>query len=239
MASKQYYIDRIKLMLTGNLTHIEIKDETIGQYVDLALEEIARYIDETTMITVPYASCIDLTDFKHSSITNVYRAEGYTGDTTQGYSTSEVDPLYAQTWSVFTSGGTMYNLNNYVMNFMSYNTLLQMRNTLSTPLDFKEDKHNNKLYITSSYEVGYKITIEYVPIFKNVEDVKSDYWIDIIRRMSLAMVKIALGRIRTRYTQNNAQWAQDGDKLLEEGNTELKELREVLRINSTYFYVGD
>ena len=26
-----------------------------------------------------------------------------------------------------------------------------------------------------------------------VEDVKSDYWIDIIRRMSLAMVKIALG----------------------------------------------
>ena len=118
MASKQYYIDRIKLMLTGNLTHIEIKDETIGQYVDLALEEIARYIDETTMITVPYASCIDLTDFKHSSITNVYRAEGYTGDTTQGYSTSEVDPLYAQTWSVFTSGGTMYNLNNYVMNFM-------------------------------------------------------------------------------------------------------------------------
>ena len=49
--------------------------------------------------------------------------------------------------------------------------------------------------------------------------------------MSIALVKIVLGRIRTRYTQSNALWTQDGDKLLDEGTTELKELREILRTN--------
>lgn len=49
--------------------------------------------------------------------------------------------------------------------------------------------------------------------------------------MAVAYTKIVLGRIRTRFTQSNPLWQQDGDKMLEEGNTELKELREVLRSN--------
>ena len=46
----------------------------------------------------------------------------------------------------------MYNLNDYVMNYLSYNTLLQMRNTTSTDLAFKEDKVGNKLYINTAYD---------------------------------------------------------------------------------------
>ena len=34
------------------------------------------------------------------------------------------------------------------------------------------------------------------------------------------MTKIVLGRIRTRFTQSNPLWTQDGEKLLEEGNSE-------------------
>ena len=54
--------------------------------------------------------------------------------------------------------------------------------------------------------------------------------------MATAMTKIILGRIRTRFSQSNALWGMDGDKLLEEGNTDLKELREVLRANSNLIY---
>lgn len=54
--------------------------------------------------------------------------------------------------------------------------------------------------------------------------------------MSTALTKIVLGRIRTRFSQSNALWAQDGEKLLDEGNTELKELREILRSNSNLIY---
>ena len=57
--------------------------------------------------------------------------------------------------------------------------------------------------------------------------------------MSTALVKKVLGRIRTRYTQSNALWTQDGERLLEEGDTELKELREVLRVNSQMIYPID
>ena len=50
------------------------------------------------------------------------------------------------------------------------------------------------------------------------------------------LVKIQIGRIRTKFTQSNALWTLDGDKLLEEGNTDLKELREILRANSNMVY---
>ena len=248
--TRQDYIDYIKLMLTGNLLELEIPDETIGKYVDAALSELQRYIDETKLVTVPFAKCIDLgpyvdkngvehPGFKHSAIVHVYRTQGFTGDTTTGITTSEVDPMYAQTWSVFSSGGTMYNLQNYVMNYLSYNTLLQMRNTGSTDMSFREDKHANKLYINSAYSYPEKVTIEYVPLFENVEEVTSDYWIDILKRLSLALVKIGLGRIRTYSNQTNALWALDGEKMLTEGNEEIKELRQILKDNSVYFYPLD
>ena len=49
-----------------------------------------------------------------------------------------------------------------------------------------------------------KITVEYIPRFDSVEEITSDYWIDMVMRLSVALTKVALGRIRTRYTQTNA-----------------------------------
>ena len=76
------------------------------------------------------------------------------------------------------------------------------------------------------------VTIEYVPKLRSPEDIKSDYWIDELIKLSIALTKQVLGRIRTRFSQSNALWAQDGDKLLEEGNAERKDLEEILRSNS-------
>lgn len=90
----QDVIDEIKLELTGNLLETEIEDETIAQLIKKALREMGRYWDETTLITVPFASCIDLTDFNVVSIVKVYRTEG------TGVSDSDVsvmnDPAYMQ-----------------------------------------------------------------------------------------------------------------------------------------------
>lgn len=237
--NKEYYIEYIKLMLTGGVLRLEVDDNILGKYVDAALVELQRYIDESKYVTVPFAKCIDLKGFDHSAILHVYRTEGFTGDTTTGMTTSEVDPMYAQTWAVFSGGGTMYNLQNYVMNYLSYSTLLQMRNTMSTDMVFREDKHANKLYINSSYDQPTSVTIEYIPLFNKVEDVTSDYWIDILKRLSLALVKVGLGRIRTRFSQSNALWSGDGESLLQEGTSELNELREVLRTNTNLMFPLD
>jgi hypothetical protein len=83
------------------------------------------------------------------------------------------------------------------------------------------------------------VSIEFIPKLSKVDDIKSDYWQDILVRMSIDLTKITLGRIRTRYKQSNALWEQDGDAMLEEGRTDLSELREVLRQNSNLVYPID
>lgn len=66
----------------------------------------------------------------------------------------------------------------------------------------KFDKQGDKLYINCQDEPN-MITIEYVPKFMDVEEIKSDYWIDILVRLSVALTKQILGRIRTKYTTTN------------------------------------
>jgi len=236
--TKAEYIDYIKLDLSGGLLELEISDEIISKYIDAALVEIRRYYDESVFVTVPYARCIDLSGFNHSAIVKIYRTEGFTGDSISS-SVSSVDPMYAQQWMVFSSGGMNYRLQDYILNYLSYSTLQQMRNTTTTDLAFREDKAGNKLYVNGNFEKPTYITIEYIPVLTDVEQITSDYWIDILKRLSLALVKRALGRIRTRFTQSNALWVQDGETLLQEGNEELKELREILRVNSNLFYPLD
>ena len=233
-------IDEVKIELTGYILDMEITDETLVSIVNKALRELTRFIDETSMISIPFASCINLDgeffNEKVSSIVKVYRTEG-SGESTNGISVM-TDPVYMAQFAIFSNGGTMYNLQDYVMNYASWMTLGKIRNTMSTELSFKEDRHNKKLYI-NNYNSPSMVTIEYIPKLKSVEDIQSDYWIDILIKYCVALTKIVLGRIRTRFTQSNALWTQDGEKILEEGNTELKELREILRVNSNMCYIID
>ena len=201
----QEVIAEIKLELTGYILDVEIDDTTIESVVKKSMRELERYWDETTLVTIPFSSCIDLANSeldlkeKVSTIVKVYRTDAI------GETTNMGDPAYMQQWMLFSNGGTMYNLNDYILNFSAWNTLL-------------------------------RITVEYIPKLTDIEAIKSEYWIDILIRMSTAMTKIVLGRIRTRFTQSNPLWTQDGEKLLEEGNSERKELLEILRTNSNLIY---
>ena len=239
------YVDEIKLQLTGGLLDLEIDDAQIKRVVDSALREVQRYVDLTRIITVPFASCIDLkkleddNNIKISSVSRVFRTESYNSGLGETSITYASDPLYmSQIQMLSGNGGNIGLLNNYVSNYAAYNSLLQIKNTTSTDLLFKEDKLDRTLYI-NALDNPTRITIEYVPRFVAVEEVTSDYWIDIIMRLSIALTKIGLGRIRSRYTQSNALWTQDGETLLNEGNEELKELRETLRVASQLTYPID
>lgn len=238
MMEMQDVISEIRLELTGNLLDMEVEDKTLQDVVNKALREVGRFWDETAMITVPFASCIDMSKFDYVSVVKVYRTEGY-GENGDKEDQNISDPMYAQQWMTFSNGGSMYNLNDYILNYAAWNTLLKIKNTMSTDMSFKEDLHDKKLYINRGMNAPRNITIEYIPKLRNVEDIKSDYWLDILIRMSTALTKIVLGRIRTRFVQSNALWSMDGDKLLDEGNTDLKELRETLRTNSSIIYPLD
>ena len=232
-------IDEIKLELTGGVLDLEIEDVTIELVIKKALRELQRYWDETSFVTIPYESCIDLEKYQldSCSIVKVYRTTGM-GTTSNDENLMTMDPLYAQQFMIFSNAGTMFNIQDYVMNYAAWTTLNQTRNTISTDMSFTEDKHNKKLYI-NNYSAPKVVTIQFIPKLHSVEDIQSDYWQDILIKMCVALTKITIGRIRTRFSQSNALWAQDGEKLLEEGNTELKELREILRTNANLAYSID
>ena len=93
-----HILDEIKLTLTGQVLDLEIEEATLIAVVNKAMREIERYWDETTMITVPFASCIDLSGdaFEEhvSSIVRVYRNNSIGMETDQV--NAMTDPMFAQ-----------------------------------------------------------------------------------------------------------------------------------------------
>lgn len=239
------YREELRLKLTGGVLDLELSDSTLDSILNSALREIRRYIDSTKLLTIPYKSCINLSEItddegkpiKVSSVSRIYRTDGFASSSEN--SLTPTDPMLASQWQMVSGTGNMAEFQNYAYNYMAYNTLLQVRNTTTTDLSFMYNKEQNMLYVNVATNAPQLITIEYVCRYDNIEDIKSDYWIDILMRMSVALAKIAVGRIRSRFTQSNALWQQDGQQLLDEGNSELSELRQHLVDNATLLYPID
>lgn len=227
--------DEIQLKLTGDVLNLELSDTALTKLINVSLREVQRYIDTIALITIPYEKCIDLSNYKVSSVVGVRRAEGYVGETVEGTS-SQVDPLYASQWQLLSGLGNVGQLTDYAYNYSAWNTLLQIRNTTSTDLAHYFDKITNKLYINVSSNLPNKISVLYIPRFDSVDEITSDFWIDVLIRMCVAQAKIAVGRVRSKFKQSNALWVLDGDSLLEEGNTELTNLRQELKDSTQLVY---
>ena len=240
------YRDEIKLKLTGDLLETELDDNTIDRVIKSSLRELQRYITSSKLITIPYKSCIDLSDPEQTngeqldvnSVIMVYRTDDLSGNSTNAGS-SMSDPMQVAQWQLLSGMGNLNYFQDAVQNYTAWTTLQQIRNTTSTDLLYRFDKSTNKLYINISEGTPHYITIEYIPVFKDVSEVTSDYWIDILMRLSLAQTKVTLGRIRTRYVQSNALWSQDGDTILQEGKEELESIRQMLLDNSELTYPID
>lgn len=233
----QAYVDEIKLRLTGGVLHLEIDDATIMKIVNSAFREVQRYIDTTVLETIPFSSCIDLNPRKITAVTRIYRTEGFATESSEQQSMQ--DPMLVQQWQLLSGNGNVLSMSDYALNYASWNTSLQIRNTLSTDLAYRYDRRSNRLYINTSSGCPTYITIEYIPRYESVDEIISDYWIDILTRLSVALTKVTLGRIRSRYTQSGALWTQDGEQLLSEGNEELNSIREHLVTNTQLVYPID
>ena len=230
--------DEVLLKLTGYVVSMELSDAALTKVINSALREVQRYIDTFKMITVPYSSCIDLSEYKISAVTGVRRAEGYISTNSDDNSATS-DPLYASQWMLLSGIGNLGYIKDYTSNMAAWNTMLQMRNTVSTDLAFYYNKSENKLYLNISAGTPKEVTIIYVPRLDDVSEVTSDFWIDILIRLAVAIAKVTVGRVRTKFKQSNALWALDGDQILEEGNAELTALRQELKDSTQLCYGVD
>lgn len=230
--------DEITLKLTGDVLDFELSDTTLTKIVNSALREVQRYIDITKLVTLPFKRCIDLSEYRVSSVSRIYRTIGFANDISNNQR-GVVDPMYATQWQLLSGSGSIEGLSQYTYNYAAWNSLLQLRNTTSTDLAFRFDKSSNLLYINISSNLPDSVTIEYVPIYNDVSEITSDYWIDTLIRLSVALSKVTVGRVRSKFKQSNALWSLDGDQLIEEGNTELTALREKLEASSNLCYPID
>lgn len=241
---REEIIEEIKFKLSGSFIELELEDEQLNKVIDISLREIQRYIDATLVMTIPFEKCIDFSNMVDeqgnkliiNAVTQVFRSQGFNNDLSNN---AMSDPVYAQQVQLLSGTGNMHLFQDYMYNYMSYNTLEQIRNSTSTDLAHYFDIASQKLYINLASGFPSEITIEYIPQYNNVEQIKSPYWIDLLIQMAVANTKIILGRIRSRYTQSNALWTQDGETILNEGKQELQEIRQHLVNNECLWYPID
>jgi hypothetical protein len=173
-------------------------------------------------MTIPWNSAnggntINLKDKNVYSIINVMRSSSY-----NSLSVNSLDVFgLAQSYSAVT------NLDAYMNRMLR---LLQM-NTISADLDFVWDAHRKQLSVTTNPSYDNQITIAYVPDYQSVEEITEVYWVDIILKLSTAYAKQVLGRIRSKYSLNSAQYGLDGETLLNEAKEEITEITTYLRSN--------
>ena len=225
--------DEVTLKLTGDIVDLELSDQALTKLCNSALRELQRYYDGTILITVPFNKCIDLSEYKVNSVARIYRAVGYMNtEVDKNHTSATIDPMQASQWQMLYGMGNINRMQDYAYNYSSWNTLLQIRNTTSTDLAFRFDRNSDLLYINIASNLPDKITIEYIPQLQDVSQIKSDFWNDVLVRLTVALTKVTVGRVRSKFKQSNALWTLDGDTLLTEGTTELTALREELK-NST------
>lgn len=227
--TREEYVEDIKISLGAPIVEVEI-EELLGKIVDKAFREVRRYITETRFMTIPYSSQgIDVSGYHIDTVEYVLRTNNpaRTTDFTDIYTLSTVN----------TGNATSVNL--LLSDYLYRTQMTQIKNTISTDLDFTFDKSAQKLYINTVYPIPATVTLVYIPEFKDVSDVKENYWITYIQRLSLAFAKETLGRVRGKYNLSSSLYKLDGDQLISEGISERDAVRQELNENSDIVFPID
>jgi len=215
------YVKYVKLQLGGSILQLSIEEDLPYIVEKIAFEELKNYIRTIHTMTVGYSSSINLADKKVANVKYVLRNVN-NSTTITGMDTNLF--IYQQQGQ--------YGINNAAMDQITYNLLIsQVKNTISSDLDFHFDKLNEVLYVYAQNPIPSSITIGYIPDFDKVEEIYTPYWISYLKRLSVAYAKEQEGRIRSKYTLNSATYSLDGDKLLAEAQSELAQIRDELNNN--------
>ena len=217
------YVDEIMFTLGGTVVDVEIEKD-LPRCVNKAFREIKQYVTTPAYMTIPFGAqaqgiggTVDLSDKNVYSVVNVMRPDSY-------------NSLSMNTLDVFglnLSYSAVTNMDAYANRMLR----LQQMNTISTDLDFLWDAHRKQLSVTMNPPFSNMITIQYIPDYKDVEEITEVFWVDLILKLATAYAKQILGRIRSKFTLNSSQYSLDGETLLNEANAEIQEIQTFLRTN--------
>ena len=194
------------------------------QAVLIAFRELKGYMTTPVKLTVPYQNRLDLVklNIKTNEVLNVQAAYPRIGLTMNSIDSGNVFQVAAAV-NTYSAIGQTSSIN--IDPIMTEMAMAQVRNTLSTDFQWDFDVDNQVVYCTHRDPRPTVVTITYVPDYQDVSEIKSTRWQNYLVRMSLAYMKVALGRTRSKYTVEGSNVKLDGDVLLQEGNSELDTIR--------------
>lgn len=215
------YVNYIKVQMGGSVLKLMIENDLPYIVEKIAFEDLKNYMKTVHTMTVGFSRIINLEGKKVANVKFVLRNIN-NSTTITGMDTN----LF-----IYQTQG-QYGINQFAKDQITYNLLInQVKNTMSTDLDFNYDKVNERLYIYAHNPIPSAVTIGYVPEFTDVNEVYSPHWMSYLKRLSVAYAKEAEGRIRSKYTVNSGAYQLDGDKLLAEAQNELNQIRSELDSN--------
>ena len=206
------------------------------QAVLIAFRELKGYMTTPVDKTVPYQCRLDLVQLgiKTTEVLNVQAAYPRIGLTMGSIDSGNVFQVAAAV-NTYSAIGQTSSIN--IDPIMTEMAMAQVRNTLATDFQWKHDKDNEVVYCAHRDPRPAQVTITYVPDYQDVSEIKSTRWQNYLVRMSLAYMKVALGRARSKYTVEGSNVTLDGDTLLQEGNAELDALRAELESKKNKFTI--
>lgn len=220
------YVRQISFLLgfpsSQNVENISIEDG-----INVAFQEMRRYLNKPTFITVPYATRIDFVqqNIHALKVKDVIPAYPRVGLSMGSIDSGNVFQLAAAANAWMGVGpASLVNIEP-IMTELGY---AQLRNTLTTERQWRYDKYNQVLYCTYRDPCPAVITIKYVPEIRDVSEIINPTHINYLLRMATAFCKIAIGRVRSKYKIEGSNVSNDGDTLLTEGNAELEAIRQEL-----------
>lgn len=219
----QEIVEQVSFML-GLPANENIEDLQPEKAVLIAFRELKRYMKTPVEKTVPFSTRIDLiaNEIDTVKVLRVLPAYPRIGLTMSSIDSGNVFQVAASV-NVYSAIGQTSSIN--IDPIMTEMAMAQVRNTISTDFTWKYDQDNQVIYCTHRDPRPVCLTIQYVPDYKDVSEIKSNTWIDYLVRMSEANMKIALGRTRSKYKIEGSNVSLDGDVLLQEAHTELEAIR--------------
>ena len=188
-----------------------------------AFRELKSKIHEYADLTVRYASRISLADYKVKDFVEVRRAVTPPG-LGMGAPSGNV---FASMAGMVPIGGTAI-IQPYLDYYTQSMLVQSIKNTIAQDLQYSYDEQNKLLYISANLPYPTHVTVTYIPNYDDPSEIKTDYWRNLLKQLAVAHLKVYVGQKRSKMTIPGSPVQLNGSEILNEGLTELKELREFM-----------
>lgn len=170
-----YYLEAVKNQVTGfGVLESELDDKAYTNIINQALRELNRYYNVPSYKSIPCeGSCIDLSKFRDIKyVSNVFRENGVGNGTSD--KKNEADPVYMSQLQMYNFGSGYYST-DYIRRLTNFSLAQRISNTLSTDLEFNEDRQQQKLYVNFPQGTPSSITVEYIPMLRDPSQLVGEY----------------------------------------------------------------